>query len=318
MSVFQPCSACKKEMASNPWREDFALISCSQCNIPVRLSNASRTRVLYANEKEEYKELFGYVAGMLRDGKSVYMKTLRGSYRFYLAPKEHSKALLVRPSEEFLMLASEKRALFSIERPWLHLTHNSGKVYEAAAVWDGFTTLLANELQQYDVLYFDEKFQADFVLDFDLPITSYTAPRLFINKHKRCFQVGSQALFPKHSSSEHTALYSDWALYDGIVDRVEHFDEIAAKSVITFKDEEIEHPRIVRKDFAAILLKGVLRQNMHTGSAVGVYFGDEPAFYYLEDKRTTKIFTDLHIRSSPYEVRTSRSGAICPKFYREI
>ena len=299
LCVFQPCDDCKEELSSNPWREDFALISCLRCNIPVRLANASGTRVLYANEKEEYKELFGYVAGMLRDGKSVYMKTLRGSYRFYLAPKEHSKALLVRPSEEFLMLATEKRALFSIERPWLHLTHNSGKVYEAAAVWDGFTTLLANELQQYDVLYFDEEFQADFVLDFDLPITPYTAPRLFINKHKRCFQAGSQALFPKHSSSEHTALYGDWALYDGIVDRVEHFDEIAAKSVITFKDEEIEHPRIVRKDFAATLLRGVLRQNMHTGSAVGVYFGDEPAFYYLEDKRTTKIFTfgPAHMKS---------------------
>ena len=299
MSVFQPCKACKEELVSNPWREDFALISCSQCNIPVRLSNASGTRVLYANEKEEYKELFGYAAGALRDGKSVYMRTLRGSHRFYLAPKEHSKALLVRPSEEFLMLGAEKRALFSIERPWLYLTHSSGKVYEAAAVWDGFTTLLANELHECDVLYFDEETQADFVLDFDLPVTVYAAPRLFINKHKRCFRAGSQALIPKYSSSEDVALYGDWALYEGIVDRVDHFDEIAAKSVITFKDEEIEHPRIVRKDFAATLLRGVQLQNIHTGAAVGVYFGDEPAFYYLDEKRTTKIFAfgAPHIKS---------------------
>ncbi len=290
LCVFQPCDDCKEELSSNPWREDFALISCLRCNIPVRLANASGTRVLYANEKEEYKELFGYVAGMLRDGKSVYMKTLRGSYRFYLAPKEHSKALLVRPGEEFLMLASEKRALFGIERPWLHLTHSSGRVYEAAAVWDGFTTLLANELQDYDVLYFDEEPQSDFVLDFDLPITPYKPPRLFINKHKRCFKAGSQGLFPKCTPSQSVAIYDDWVCYEGIVDRVEHFDEIRAQSVITFKNEEIEHSQIFRKDFAATLLGGVLRQNLYTGAAIGVYFGDEPAFYYLNKNQAAKIF----------------------------
>ncbi len=290
LCVFQPCGGCKEELLSNPWRADFALISCLRCNIPLRLSNASGTRMLYANEKEEYKELFGYAAAALRDGKSLGMKTLRGHFRFYLTPQANAKVLLLRPSEEFLMLASEKRALFSIERPWLHLTHSGGRVYEAAAVWDGFTTLLANELQDYDVLYFDEEPQSDFMLDFDLPITPYKAPRLFINKHKRCFKSGSQGLFPKFTPSQRVAIYDEWVSYEGIVDRVEHFDEIRAQSVLTFKNEEIEHSQIVRQDFAATLLGGVLRQNSFMGTAIGVYFGDEPAFYYLDKNRATKIF----------------------------
>ncbi len=296
VAVFQPCQSCQEELRTNPWRRDFPLISCMECNIPVRIYNRGGSRILYANEKEEYKALFSFAAGVLREGKSVRIKTLRGDFRFYLTPNEESKAMLIRPGSEFLMLTSEKRALFSIERPLLHLTHSSGKIYEACGVWDGFTILLANELGERDAIYFDENEEADFVIDYDLLITPYRAPRLFINKHKRCFYPGSQSLFPKAVTSRKTAIYDHWANVDGIVDMVGKFEEIAATEVIVFQDEEIEHPRVMQKDFVATLLRGVLRQNVHTGSAVGVYFGDEPAFYFFKEKRATKIFSFGQIR----------------------
>lgn len=296
LAVFQPCQSCQEELRTNPRRQDFPLISCAECNVPVRIYNRGGSRILYANEKEEYKALFSFAADKLREGKSVRMKTLRGEFRFYLTPNEDSKAMLVRPGSEFLMLSSEKKALFSIERPLLHLTHSSGKIYEACGVWDGFTTLLANELGDRDVIYFDENEEAEFVIDYDLPITPYRAPRLFINKHKRCFLSASEALFPKISHTKTVTLYDSWANVDGITDKIDKFDRIAASQVVVFQDEGIEHPRIVYRDFPATLLWGVLRQHVHTGSAVGVYFGDEPAFYFFNKRRANRIFSFGKIR----------------------
>ncbi|BAF70077.1 hypothetical protein [Nitratiruptor sp. SB155-2] len=194
LNFFKPCNECQEELKTNPFRENYPLITCTECNIPLKLSDKKGSKVLFANEKEEYKQIFDIAANALKDGKRVRIKTFRGYKRFYLEKDNQSYVLINRLNEEFLVLPMEKRALFSIERPRLYLTSNSGEIVEAVGVWDGFTTLLMASLDA-DYCYFDEKEDADLFIDFDLPITFYEAPKYFINKHFCFFRPNSDLCF---------------------------------------------------------------------------------------------------------------------------
>ncbi|MRI58664.1 MAG: hypothetical protein C6H99_04050 [Epsilonproteobacteria bacterium] len=292
LSVIKPCAACEAEGNENPYRKDFALISCTRCNIPVRLSD-KRGKLLWANESEEYEKIFALAAEAIEEGKSVSIKTSRGYKRFFKEFQEGAKALILRPSDEFLLLGLEKRALFSIERPLVYLSQSDGRVIEAAAVWDGMTLLLGSKLKA-DTIYFDEK-EADLTIDYDLPIRFYEAPRLFINKHHKLLKVQSDQLFPKRVQSQKTALFGEWLEYDGLIDKVECFEEVATDRIYVFKEEPIEHSKVVRLDIAKAFIQKVAKQE-GLQSAVGVWFGDEVKFALLQGGAMREIFSFGKVR----------------------
>ncbi len=286
LNFFKLCEACQEEQKHNPFRKDSPYISCIDCNVPLKLSNKSGSKLLYANSKDEYKRVFELLGAALQKGERVLVKTFRGWKRFGLQKCDF--AMLTRPSEEFLLLAKEKRALFSIERPMMYLTRSSGEVVRGVGVWDAFTTLLAKE-SGADVIYFDEK-QDDYTLrlDFDLPITFYEAPFLFLNRHFQCFKEG-ESLFPKFISSDKTALFEEFLLHQNIIDKLEHFDEVETKEIVVFQDEPIEHFNIKRLPKEEAIFLGVLKENEITKRSVGVYFGEEIKFF-LYDKGVRQIF----------------------------
>ncbi|WP_281951726.1 hypothetical protein [Nitrosophilus kaiyonis] len=285
MNFFKPCSKCQEELKSNPFRKNYPLITCIECNIPLKLTDKKGSKVLFANEKEDYKQIFDIAANAIKNGKSVRIKTFRGYKRFYLEKDIQSFVLINRLNDTFLILPMEKRTLFSIERPHLYLTSNSGEIVEAVGVWDGFTTLLMASLNE-DYCYFDEKEEADIFIDFELPIEFYKAPKYFINKQYSFFRPESESLFPKYCDSSKTALLDSFLMYNGIIDKVEHFDNVETDSIIVFKEEPIEHSHIRVQDLSRAAFESVLKEHTIIEPTVGVYFSSKVKFFYK--KQVTK------------------------------
>ncbi|BCD60318.1 MULTISPECIES: hypothetical protein [unclassified Nitratiruptor] len=290
LNFFKPCNECQEELKTNPFRKNYPLITCIECNIPIKLTDKKGLKVLFANEKEEFKQIFDIAANALKDGKRVRIKTFRGYKRFYLEKDNKSYLLINRLNEEFLVLPMEKRALFSIERPQMYLTTSSGEIVEAVGVWDGFTTLFMASLDA-DYCYFDEKEDADLFIDFDLPITFYGAPKYFINKHFSFFRPNSESLFPKYCNSSKTALIGSFLLHNGIIDKVEHFKEVETDSITVFQEEPIEHSSIRVQNLARAVFESVLKEHGITEPTVGVYFSDTVKFFYK--KQTIKEIFDF-------------------------
>ena len=312
LNFFQPCDDCQKELQANPFRVDFPLISCTQCSIPIKLEFKNKT--LFANSKEEFKRAFEMAASAILDGKKVAMKTFRGWRRFFLQKSEN--VLLVRPSEDFLLLGLEKRALFSIERPMMYATSSSGEIVNIVAVWDGFTLLLANELKK-DYIYFDENIdEYDMKIDFDLPITFYKEPKYFINKRFAFFSEG-ESLFPKWSDAKKTAIFDDFVMHEGLIDKVEHFEDIAADRVYVFKKEAIEHSNIVKLNLAQSVIEGIIKEHTLQDGVIGVYFGEEVKFFYHK-KKTKEIFRFQKFKFEPVKKVAINFAKKYPKRYEEF
>ncbi|SMC09791.1 hypothetical protein [Nitratiruptor tergarcus] len=313
LNFFKPCNECQEELESNPFRENYPLITCTECNIPIKLTDKKGSKVLFANEEEEYKQIFDIAANALKDGKRVRIKTFRGYKRFYLEKDNQSYVLINRLNEEFLVLPMEKRALFSIERPQLYLTSSSGEIVEACGVWDGFTTLLMASLNE-DFCYFDEKEDADLFIDFDLPITFYEAPKYFINKHFSFFRPNSESLFPKYCNSSKTALIGSFLLHNGIIDKVEHFKEVETDSITVFQEEPIEHSSIRVQDLARAVFESVLKEHGITEPTVGVYFFNRVKFFYKKQV-TKEVFDFGEIKFEPKRKVVEQFQKRFPKRY---
>ncbi len=281
LNFFKPCQNCRQELQNNPFRKNSPFISCLDCNIPLKLSDKSENRVLYANTKEEYKQIFSMLGAALRKNEKILVKTFRGWKRFGVEDSDY--AMVTRPSDAFMLLAREKKALFSIERPMMYATRADGEIKKVVAVWDALSTLLAKE-SGAEVIYFDEKSDEwSLKLDFELPIHFYEAPFLFINKYFQCFKSG-QSLFPKYWPSSKTALFDQTLLHENVIDTTNHFDEVATEEIVVFKDEPIEHPSIKKLPLEATFFQGVLRENGIDEKSVGVYFGDEVKFLIYNEK----------------------------------
>jgi len=219
----------------------------------------------------------------LQKGEKVLVKTMRGWRRFGLEPT--SNVLLFKPSEDFLLLEQEKRALFSIERPMMYVTSSEGTILNAVATYDGFTTLIGALLDR-DYIYFDDEEEFDLKLEFELPITFYEDPFYFINKHYAIFKRG---LYPKFITSSKTAFLDRWLMHEGVIDKLEHFDEVKTERIVIFKDEEIEHPNIKKIDLSQSSFLSMLKEHQVT-EAIGVYVGEKIKFFYHKDGKTKEIF----------------------------
>ncbi len=301
LSVFQPCPSCKEELKKDPFRENFSLISCLDCNIPIRVVNKKGTKEFWANEKDDYKKAFEFIASAIKKGERVAVKTLNGFKTFYKEPEQKSKVLITnldKAKHEFLLLKQEINALFSIERPVIYATTTNEEirkrvspVVELKAFDDGFTLLLAKELTELGYVFYEEnKEEYDLKMDFLLETNLLKDMKLFMNKKYKLITSGDRVIIPKPLNIDKVAIYRDYALNEGILDKVDRFEEISAKEVYVFKDEEIEHPNIIKSDIASSAFLSILRENGIDEKSVGVYFGDEKIFLYYDKKEVKKVF----------------------------
>lgn len=315
MKFLVPCDACKEEMQKNPLRKNFPLISCVECGIALRMVDKKSER--YANDKGSYRTLFEVAARAIGKGKSVVMKTLHGYRKFYLphaGVKTDPNAILFIANvnalnTHLMMVVQEFNALLSIERPLLRIATKSDEIKAlfGSSVWtkyadDGMSMLLAKELINNGLDYIvyeacDEETEADFLVDFDLPITPQKDFKLFINQDTFLLIEGERSIFPqlvRDGKEGRVTIAAGLACVDTdegkIIDRPEHFSKIPAKEVYVAEGERVaienQHTFEVAK---AATLSVLAEHNKLKDPAIGVHFDSRLHFLYYNQKEVIDV-----------------------------
>jgi len=271
---FKICKKCQEELKSNPFRKNYPLISCSECNIPLLIHD--KKKEFWANDKEEYKKIFEIAANALREGKSVALKTANGFKTFSLQPFKGAKLLIANASKAFeklLLLPQEKKALFSIERPLMAITiadeklrEKIGAVGEIKAFDDGFTLLLCSELKEEAFIFYKEGKKSDLVMEYLLDPLQYEEMRFMINRNIYLLQ-GERAILPKPLKNAKCKVLEDLICYENLIDKKKHFEKVACEDV--------------EKEDCATLKSVLLEHKIANEKALGFYFGENIAFYYF-------------------------------------
>jgi len=300
LAVFNPCTSCQEELKNNPFREDYHLISCVDCNIPIRVVNKNEKKEFWVNKKDEYKRAFEMIASAIRKGEVVAIKTLFGFKSFFKAPTKNSRVLITnieKTKRDFLLLKQEINSLFSIERPIIYATTTNedlkriNPVMELKAFDDGFTLLLTKELFDLGYIFYEDGYKEyDLKMEFLLNVNSLKDIKLFINKRYKLLSEGERVLIPKYLPIKKVAIYKDYVLNEEVLDKVDRFETISADRVYIFEDENIEHSNIKKVDRPGSAFLSVLNEHNITKRSVGVYFGEEKQFLYFDGSMIKKVF----------------------------
>ncbi|SFP30117.1 hypothetical protein [Hydrogenimonas thermophila] len=337
MRFFVPCKACEEEMTSNPFRKDYQLISCHACGIPVKMRDRSKER--YANDAGSFRTMFEVAAKAIKDGKTVKIKTLMGERLFFDAKREYNlpnKRLMVLDAgniESFCsVIKDEIHSLLSIERPIIDVAVSDeelwpfyGRVATIKYPDDGFSILLAKELTSQGFGYVgyiecDEEQSADYIIDYDLQISSQSDMRYFINKDSKFIVEGERVSFPahlKHHTNRVAIAHGLAAVPNNgnvLIDKMEHMDNVEATElfVLDSETEVPEHSRTVYFDQAsASLLSVLLEYQFVNEKAVGVYFDKLPIFLYHNGNKPIVAVPSLKFTSSQLRenIATLREGS---------
>ncbi len=214
MKFFSPCQECSQESKTNFMRIDYPLISCIECGIGIRMVDKENEHM--ALNKGDYRKLFEVSGRAIASGKKVLMKTLHG-YRLFYKPTSqmhlaNTKLLMADANSlnEHLMLVSQEfNALMSIERPLLRVATRSDELKElfgsSALVKypdEGMTMLLAREIINAGLQYIvyeecEADTEADYLVDFDIPLNHQKDTKIFINQDTKLFVSGERIVYPK-------------------------------------------------------------------------------------------------------------------------
>ncbi len=335
MKFIKPCAACEEEIRTNPLRKNYPLISCIECGIPLRMVDKKSER--YANDKGTYRTLFEVSARAIAKGKSVVMKTLHGYRKFYkLEGKADPEAILFIAdvnalNRHLMMVVQEFNALLSIERPLLRVATKSeeAKAHFGSSVWtkypdDGMSMLLARELINAGLEYVvyepcDEGETADFLVDFDLPVTPQKDFRLFINQDTSLLIDGERSIFPqvvREGKPGRVSVAAGLACVDTeegrIIDRPEHFAKIPAREVYVAEGEKVALENAKPFSVAKAAMLSVLAEHdkLHE-SAIGVHFDDRLHFLYYNQKEVIDVVPPRAFEADNLfaEIATLREGS---------
>ncbi len=322
-SLFFPfaiCEKCKEELKNNPFRKDFPLISCSECNVPIRIENRKKTKILWANDTKEYKDVFSLSALAVSKGERVLIKTFGGYKIFRKEPFEKADIFITdanRAKNHFLLLKDELKALFSMEKPKIKATLSDenlqkeiGSVQTLKAPDCGMSVLFAKECQNLgmDYLFYkecDADEEYDLIVDFDLPINRQEEIEYFINKKYRFFSKGDRALYPKFfpikKSEAVEKPYAALRMGEGVViDKIEMFDISKNKKFKIYGKEY--------RDIFAVL--SVIAENGKLESkSVGCYFGSKSFILLYEKGEVKRIFEFGYYEKILEEIRNLREGS---------
>jgi hydrogenase maturation factor HypF (carbamoyltransferase family) len=335
MKFIRPCENCHNEMQKPGLRESHALNSCHECGIPVRMVSKSAQR--YANDAGSFRTMFEVAAKAIVDHKRLLVKTTFGYRLFYEAKLWHSDAVFLminasKITDNLALITEEFHALLSIERPIMHVTLKDEKLKEIAGANtayvkypdEGFTILLATELQKLGVAYIayedvDEDCEADIKIDYDLELDAQQDMRFFLNKDTHFIAEGDRVSFPSLNLRAKN-IVSIAEEYAGIpqgdtmfFDKMHHLQNIAVMGANVLegdKERYHEKQRYFSADEGAFMAV-IAEHELFGTKAVGAYFDEEPSFLYYDGKNVLRIVPPKHFKSSNIlaEIASLREGS---------
>jgi hydrogenase maturation protein HypF len=325
MKFLVACSDCEEELKANPLRKEYPLISCINCGIGLRMLDKESEHM--ALNKGDYRKLFEVSARAIASGKSVLMKTMHG-YRKFFSPEHVEKSALKNSillmasaqgfNTHFMMVEQEFNALLSIERPLLRVATKSEEVkdlYGSSTLVkypdDGMTMILAREILNVGLTYIayvecESDSEADFLVEFDLPITPQKDTKLFINQDEKHFISGERIVYPAHveRAKNRVSVAHDLAgvqIGEGlIIDTLEIFGEVNTKEVYVYEDEDLEtgHSQEYRFEQYKASMTSVLAEHYKIGQkAIGVHFDGSLNFLYYNGKSVMNVVPAIAFES---------------------
>ncbi len=235
-------------------------------------------------------------------------------------------------NKHLMMVEQEFNALFSIERPLLRVATKSDeikKLYGTSALVkypdDGMTMLLAKEILNVGLEYIayrecDAQAEADFLVDFDMPINPQKDTKVFINQDKTLFVSGERIVYPMraYSNNNRVSLAHDLACVnvDGkkIIDSIELFDKVTTDEFYVLDSEEFEsgHSNEHKFEQYKASMLSVLSEHQKVGNkAVGVHFDGTLNFLYYNGKTVINAVPAIPFESDNLweKISTLRDGS---------
>ncbi len=338
MKFLVPCTACEEERKNNTLRMDYPLISCIECGIGLRMLDKETEHM--ALNKGDYRKLFEVSGRAIAAGQSVLMKTMHGYRKFFKPSTEQDDTVLSTLlmasargfNEHLMMVEQEFNALLSIERPLLRVATKSnalkalyGSSVQVKYPDDGMTMLLAREVINAGLEYIayvecDSSEEADFLVDFDMPINSQKDMKLFINQDTKLFVSGERILFPTQvqSNKNRVTVAHDLSCVKveekSIIDTLEVFDTVDTSEIYVLEDEDFEsgHSNEHRFEQYKASMMSVLSEHYKVGQkAVGVHFDGTLNFLYYNGKTVINAVPAIPFESDNLweKIRTLREGS---------
>jgi len=314
MRFLVPCKSCKEELKSNALRRDYPLISCIECGIAVKMVDKKSER--YANDKGSYRKLFEVSAKAISRDRTVLIKTVNGYRKFFKPTAQNSKESILMITSanalnrHLMMVTQEFNALLSIERPILRVSTKSDElkeIYGSSSLVkypdEGMSILLARELLNLGLEYIayeacDSSAEADFLVDFDIPISFQKDTKLFINQDTKFFISGERIVFPMVVEREFDIVSVAHDLsavkHNGvtIIDNMDRFDEIKTRGVNILEGEGYDSGHANERSFEQWRgsMLSVLAEHHHIGQkAIGIHFDNSLYFLYYNGKEVINV-----------------------------
>jgi len=314
MKFLVPCESCQEELKSNALRKDYPLISCIECGITVKMVDKKSER--YANDKGSYRKLFEVSAKAVEKGKTVLVKTLNGYRKFFKPTAQNAQeSILLMTSanglnSHLMMVTQEFNSLLSIERPILRVSTKSDELkalYGSSSLVkypdEGMTILLARELLNLGLEYVayeevDANADADFLVDFDIPISFQKDTRLFINQDTKFFIEGERIVFPMEIERPFLTVSLAHNLMAvnveemTIIDTMDKFQTIRGEGVNILESEVFESGHENERTFEQWRgsMLSVLAEHQHIGQkAIGIHFDKSLYFLYYNGKEVINV-----------------------------
>ena len=337
MKFLAPCSDCSEEAKHNALRRDYPLISCIECGIAIRMLDKESEHL--ALNKGDFRKLFEVSGRAIAAGKKVLMKTAHGYRKFFKPTLEYSPAtstVLMADSngfnEHLMMVTQEFNALLSIERPLLRVATKSDELkalYGSSVLVkypdDGMTMLLAREIMNAGLSYIayeecDADEEADFLVDFDMPINPQKDTKIFINQDTKLFVSGERILFPAQVQSNKNRVTVAHNLVcvkvedKSIIDSLEVFDSVDTQELYVLEGEDFEsgHSNEHRFEQYKASMMSVLAEHYKVGQkAIGVHFDGTLNFLYYNGKQVINAVPAIPFESDNLweKISTLREGS---------
>jgi hypothetical protein len=196
-----------------------------------------------------------------------------------------------------------------IERPVLHVSVKDEALRERVGrscdvKWpdDGFTVLLARELQRLGIAYAvyessDETAEAEMVMEHDIAIEPQRDLRLFVFQQERLVAAGERVCFPARMAPVRPVLGAAHGLVgvpDGetvLFERPEHLDTVAVEGANVLEGETARWhsaQRPVAQDEASFM-SVIAEHGLFGTRCVGAHFEEEPSFLYYDGRKVIRL-----------------------------
>lgn len=235
-------------------------------------------------------------------------------------------------NQHLMLVEQEFNALMSIERPLLRVATKSDvmkKLYGSSALVkypdDGMTMLLAAEAVKHGLEYMayiecssDE--QADFLVDFDMPINTQKDTKLFINQDRKFFISGERIIYPSlvESEKDRVAVAHGLACVSvdekQIIDSYNLFDSVFTSELYVLDTEGFDsgHPNEKQFEQYKASMLSVLAEHGKVGEkAIGVHFDGTLNFLYYNGKQVINAVPAIPFESDNLweKISTLRDGS---------